>query len=105
MVDARSPIYGCITMEGRMSLFLKYVAGACLIVTWCVSALIAAGSIISPQPDTQGGTFWLYFIVTCVGLSLPSAILFAFAAIVEDVSEMKEHLAAMRRYYEPERPA
>jgi len=88
-----------------MALFLKYVAGACLVVTWCVAGLVAAGALISPQPDTQGGTFWLYFIATCIGLSLPAAILFAFAAIVEDVSEMKNHLAAMRRYYEPGRQA
>jgi hypothetical protein len=92
-------------MEGKMAGFLKIVAGICLAVTWVVCGIIAAGALLSSHPSAQDGTFWIYLMVTCVGLSLPAAILFAFAAIVDDVSEMKAHLAAMRRYYEPERQA
>ncbi|KQW22850.1 hypothetical protein ASC80_05780 [Afipia sp. Root123D2] len=86
-----------------MAGFLKFVAGACLVVTWLGFGLIAFGAIMSTDPSTQSGGFWIYAVLTCIGVSLPAAILFAFAAVVEDVAEMKGHLAAMRRYYEPQR--
>ena len=38
-----------------------------------------------------------------IGLSIPAAILFAFAQVVGDVRVMREHLRVMRTYYEPNR--
>lgn len=92
-----------------MAFFLKAVSGLYLILVWAGVAL-ALGKPPAPLANTVGGgglsTFFI--LLFAVSASIPAAIMFGFAQIVEDVRAIRksaktqtEHLTAMRRYYEP----
>ena len=93
-----------------MAIFLKAVSGFYLILIWV--GVVAAWSKPTPLAGTVGTGDAANFLVLliAVSLSIPAAILFGFAQIVEDVRAMRklaktqnESLTAMRRYYEPAR--
>jgi hypothetical protein len=89
-----------------MATFLKIVSGVYLVLVWLAFAGTFAG-YHGPESLGNNATHILAFFIA-VGLSIPAAILFGFAQVVGDVRVMRNcavrqvnHLAAMRRYYEP----
>lgn len=79
-----------------MSVFLKVVAGLYLLVIWLVLA------VPFPPDNIVGATgARAIIILIAVTLSLPAVVIYAFGQVVSDVRQMREHLKAMRRYYEP----
>ncbi len=92
-----------------MALFLKAISGLYLILIWA-SVAMALSKATPPFAGALGGgeAANLLILLVAVALSIPAAILFGFAQIVEDVRAMRkfaksqnDHLTAMRRYYEP----
>jgi hypothetical protein len=90
-------------MGGAMAYFLKVVSGLYLLLVWVGFVATVA---LAPAPDTYSGPLAL---LIALGASIPAAVLFAFAQIVEDVRSMRnnlrlqsDHLRAMRNYYEPQ---
>jgi hypothetical protein len=86
-----------------MANFLKIVSGLYLLLVWV--GFIAA-VVFAPAPNVYNGP--LAFLIA-LGASIPAAVLFAFAQIVEDVRSMRnnlrfqsDHLREMRNYYEPQ---
>jgi hypothetical protein len=80
-----------------MATFLKIVSGLYLLFVWftCFIALT--------QPFAYAGGPGGHILILLIGvvLSIPAAVLFAFGQIVGDVRVMKDHLRAMRAYYDP----
>jgi di/tricarboxylate transporter len=91
-----------------MAAFLKIVSGIYLICIWLVLALFT-GVHVSTLDDSLGGAgVKLFGFLVAVVLSIPAAAMFGFAQIISDVRALRDqtriqgqHLAAMRRYYEP----
>jgi hypothetical protein len=86
-----------------MANFLKVVSGLYLLLVWIGFVATVA---LAPAPNVYSGP--LAFLIA-LGASIPAAVLFAFAQIVEDVRSMRnnlrlqsDHLKAMRNYYEPQ---
>src|SRR5262245_17023653 len=88
-----------------MATFLKIVSVIYLIVVW-ISFAVAVG--IAGKPPMSAAPFMniLAFLIA-VSLSIPAAVLFAFAQVVEDVRSMRtnirtvaEDIRAVRQYYE-----
>lgn len=88
----------------QMSIFLKIVSGIYLLMVW------AAFLIALTMRDTQlpiwgsndlGSSAPVAAFFICLGFSIPAAVLYAFGQIVGDVRASRNHLEAMRRYYEP----
>jgi hypothetical protein len=86
-----------------MANFLKIVSGLYLLLVWVG---FVAAVVLAPAPDAYSGPLAL---LIALGASIPAAVLFAFAQIVEDVRSMRnnlrlqsDHLRAMRNYYEPQ---
>jgi len=92
-----------------MAIFLKTVSGIYLFCVWLAFALMMA--VPTPLAYTAGATnSKVIAFMIAIGLSIPAAVLFGFAQIVGDIRIMRdsselqrEHLEAMRRYYEPQR--
>lgn len=92
-----------------MAFFLKAVSGLYLILIWaCVAIALSVPTPPLTSAAGSGDLAKLAVLLIAISLSIPAAILFAFAQIVEDVRAMRksaktqaEHLTAMRRYYEP----
>lgn len=85
-----------------MATFLRIISVIYLLVVW-----VTFGGAMHAQ-ETSGLTSILLFI-GAVSLTIPAAVLYAFGQVVDDISAMRhnsrvqcEHLAAMRRYYEPQ---
>lgn len=92
-----------------MAFFLKTVSGLYLFLVWLIIAM-AISRPVSPLAGTVGSGEAASVIVLFVGIvfSIPAAVLFGFAQIVDDVRTMRklaksqnDQLTAMRRYYEP----
>jgi len=86
-----------------MANFLKIVSGLYLLLVWVGFVATVA---LAPAPEVYSGPLAL---LIALGASIPAAVLFAFAQIVEDVRSMRnnlrlqsDHLKAMRNYYEPQ---
>ena len=95
-----------------MALFLKIVSGVYLFFVWLTFALVAGGPSLGLHLNPSVGEAAVKTIAffMAIGLSIPAVALFGFAQIVGDVRIMRnnarlqsDHLAAMRRYYEPNR--
>jgi hypothetical protein len=97
-----------------MAVFLKFVSGVYLIFVWFICAVILLGPSIGLrtglEPNVGITGMQVLAIFSAIGLSIPAVALFGFAQIVGDVRIMRnnarlqnEHLAALRRYYEPTR--
>ena len=84
-----------------MSVFLKIVSGLYLAFIWLVFALVVYLPTSAGQYSHQVIVSLAFLIA--IALSVPAAILFAFAQIVGDIRVMREHLRVMRTYYEPAR--
>lgn len=83
-----------------MAGFLKAIAVLYLILVWGFFALaVFAVTFAKIDPAAQFGA--IYVFIGCVVSSIPAALIYAFGKVVEDVHAMRDHLAAMRRYYEP----
>lgn len=82
-----------------MAAFLKFVSGIYLTFVWLVVFLsiknIGTAGVSDPT------LYQLAFIIIGVGLTVPAALIFAFGTLVGDTKKIREHLAAIRRYYEP----
>jgi Na+/melibiose symporter-like transporter len=81
--------------------FLKIISGLYLVLVWFAFALVIA------VVDARTPAEMLAAVFAVVSLSIPSAALFAFAQVMEDVRSMRNnlrlqshHLEAMRAYYE-----
>jgi hypothetical protein len=92
-----------------MAAFLKIVSGLYLVIVWLAFAGVTSTTTPLNASVGSDGVKILAFLCA-VGLSIPAAVLFGFAQIVGDIRIMRnnarlqgEHLAAMRRYYEPTR--
>jgi hypothetical protein len=92
-----------------MSIFLKVISGLYLVLVWFAFASTFVGVHVGPSSLDDDTVHILGFFIALV-LSIPAAALFGFAQIIGDVREMRntlwlqaDHLAAMRRYYEPHR--
>ena len=92
-----------------MAIFLKIVSGTYLALVWAAFVSTFAGAHLGP-PSLEPTTVHLLGFLIALVLSIPAAALFGFAQIVGDVRIMRNsalvhtnHLAAMRRYYEPNR--
>ena len=83
-----------------MAGFLKAIAVVYLVLVWCFFAF-AVFAVTIAKIDTAAQFGAIYVFIGCVVASIPAALIYAFGNVVEDVSEVREHLAAMRRYYEP----
>jgi hypothetical protein len=87
-----------------MTRFLKIISGLYLVLVWFAFVLvISVGDARTPAEMVAA-------VFAAVSLSIPSAVLFAFAQILEDVRSMRNnlrlqshHLEAMRAYYESSR--
>lgn len=88
-----------------MSLFLKIVSGIYLLLIWLIFLIV-----VLVTPGTRLPTFGyddigtgapLVFFFICLSLSIPAAVLYAFGQIVGDIRASRNHLEAMRAYYEP----
>lgn len=93
-----------------MAFFLKAVSGIYLFFVWASCAMAIAHP--TPLSASVGGESAanVLIVMLCIGLSIPAVALFGFAQIVGDVRAIRnsarlhgDHLAAMRRYYEPQR--
>ncbi len=89
-----------------MATFLKIVSGIYLVFVWLVFAMMLNLPMAEASP--LGGLERIFGFLIAVGLSIPAVALFAFGQIVGDIRIMRndskaqlEHLAAVRRYYEP----
>jgi len=82
-----------------MASFLKFISGLYLVIVWLAFAIVAAGS------NGQTQIFGLVALLSAIGASIPAAALYAFGQVVEDVRQSRDHLAAMRKYYEPSQVA
>lgn len=90
-----------------MATFLKVVSGVYLVFVWLVFAMMLKAPMAAAS--SLGGAEPFFAFLIAVGLSIPAVALFAFGQVVGDVRIMRnnskaqlEHLAAMRRYYEPQ---
>jgi hypothetical protein len=81
-----------------MAVFLKTVSTFYLIVIWGV----LAGTLKMPIMPSAGPLEPIMLFVLAVALSIPAVALFAFGQVVADVRAARNHLAAMRRYFEPQ---
>lgn len=83
-----------------MAIFLKVVSGLYFLFVWLIAFLILMTPI-----DQLGLSVWHTpaTVMIAVTLSLPAAALYAFGTLVGDTRKIRNHLAAMRSYYEPER--
>jgi uncharacterized membrane protein (DUF485 family) len=84
-----------------MTRFLKIISGLNLVLVWFAFVLVISVA------DARTPAEMLAAVFAAVSLSIPSAVLFAFAQILEDVRSMRNnlrlqshHLEAMRAYYE-----
>jgi hypothetical protein len=84
--------------------FLKVISAIYLILLWAFIAIaIAAGADNTlPSAGKAGATL----LITVIGVlsSIPAVALYAFGQVVEDIRSARNHLHAMRRYYEPQAP-
>ena len=80
-----------------MALFLKVVSALYLIVVWSTFA----GTLQIPIVPSAGPLEPILLFILAVAFSIPAVALFAFGQVVGDVRATRNHLAAMRRYYEP----
>jgi hypothetical protein len=80
-----------------MSVFLRIVSAFYLIVVWGVFA----GTLKMPIVPSAGALEPILLFLFAVALSIPAVALFAFGQVVGDVRATRNHLAALRRYYEP----
>jgi hypothetical protein len=81
-----------------MAVFLKTVSTFYLVVVWAVFA----GTLKMPAVPSAGPLTPVIFFMIAVALSIPAVALFAFGQVVGDVRATRNHLAAMRRYFEPQ---
>jgi hypothetical protein len=94
-----------------MAAFLKIVSGVYLVCVWLPVLAFFTG-LHTPSLDASlgnTGVKLLGFLIAVV-LSIPAVAMFGFAQIISNVRSMRnsiriqgDHLAAMRRYYEPNR--
>lgn len=91
---------------GNMAAFLKIVSGVYLVFVWLTFVMMVK-TPIAGAPALSGFESALAFLIA-VALSIPAVALFAFGQILGDVRTTRDnsraqlsHLAAMRRYYEP----
>lgn len=89
-----------------MAIFLKIVSGVYLVLVWLTFVMMVK-TPVAGMPALGGFESVLAFLIAVV-LSIPAVALFAFGQIVGDVRTIRNnsraqlgHLAAMRRYYEP----
>jgi hypothetical protein len=87
-----------------MTRFLKITSGLYLVLVWFAFVLVVSVADARTPAEMVAAVF------AAVSLSIPSAVLFAFAQILEDVRSMRNnlrlqshHLEAMRAYYESSR--
>jgi hypothetical protein len=87
-----------------MTRFLKIISGLYLVLVWFAFVLVISVADARTPAEMVAAVF------AAVSLSVPSAVLFAFAQILEDVRSMRNnlrlqshHLEAMRAYYESSR--
>jgi hypothetical protein len=80
-----------------MALFLKTVSAFYLLVVWGVFA----GTLKMPIVPSAGPLEPVILFILAVAFSIPAVALFAFGQVVGDVRASRNHLAAMRRYYDP----
>jgi hypothetical protein len=87
-----------------MARFLKIISGLYLVLVWFAFALVISVA------DARTPAEMLAAVFAAVSLSIPSAVLFAFAQILEDVRSMRNNLRlqsrlleAMLAYYESSR--
>lgn len=59
--------------------------------------------LFAPLPSLGAETSKVISVVVGLVATVPAAGLFAFAQLVEDARAIRGHLAAMRRYYEPQK--
>jgi hypothetical protein len=86
-----------------MASLLKAAAILYLIMLWGLFTIAMIGTSMQPvQIGTVRADAVLLFVACVVG-TIPAAVLYAFGSMVEDVRSMRDHLAAMRAYYEPNR--
>jgi len=88
-----------------MAAFLKIVSGVYLVFVWLVFAMMLKTPVAA---SSLGGAEPVFAFLIAVALSIPAVALFAFGQVVGDVRIIRnnsrlqvDHLAAMRRYYEP----
>jgi hypothetical protein len=79
-----------------VAIFLKVVSGIYFILIW----LVAVVALMTPL---EGLSVWHKPIIVIIAatLTLPAAALYAFGTVVGDTRRIRNHLAAIRRYYEP----
>ncbi len=87
-----------------MAGFLKVISAIYLIIVWLFVAVAAMLPSIGGAAGIAHGLSFILAILSGIVLSIPAAALYAFAQVVEDVRSTRNHLAAMRRYYEPGAP-
>ncbi len=82
-----------------MALFLKIVSGIYFALIW----LFAAFALAMPTSEL-GLSIWHKpaIVIVAATLTLPAAALYAFGQVVGDVRKVRQHLAAMRHYYDPQ---
>ena len=83
-----------------MATFLKVFSGLYLSLIWLGAATVVA--IPFPADHFAGGSgARALAVLIAATLSLPAVVVYAFAQVVSDVRQMRNHLRAMRKYYEP----
>jgi hypothetical protein len=80
-----------------MAVVLKIVSTLYLLILWGVFA----GTLKMPVMPSAGPLESIMLFMLAVTFSIPAVALFAFAQVVGDVRATRNHLAAMRRYFEP----
>lgn len=84
-----------------MASLLKAAAVLYLVLLWGFFTIAMIGTSMQPvQLGTVRADAIMLFIA-CIAGTIPAAVLYAFGSMVEDVRSMRDHLPAMRRYYEP----
>ena len=88
-------------MGREMARFLKIISGLHLVLVWFAFALVISVA------DARTAAEMFVAVFAAVSLSIPSAVLFAFAQILEDVRSVRNnsrlqshHLEAIRNHYE-----
>ena len=82
-----------------MAAFLKIVSAIYLIVVWLVFAA-AISAEVPIQAIAYTALFKPALFTVFVLISIPAVALYAFGQLVRDVRAMRDHLGAMRAYYE-----
>lgn len=82
-----------------MAAFLKIVSGFYLLIVWLGFGVFVSVPTTGYGMDALAVKVGAFLAV--ISLSIPAVALYAFGQVVGDIRATRNHLHAMRKYYEP----